>query len=68
MAVLRACFGIYAAVIMAVFYVVSLPVAVSAAEHSSSPAPAPTSDGTTIDQGIAYVLMLLALVLTYIIH
>ncbi|KAL6979507.1 hypothetical protein U1Q18_021168 [Sarracenia purpurea var. burkii] len=32
------------------------------------PAPAPVSDGTTIDQGIAYVLMLVALVLTYIIH
>ncbi|XP_019058957.1 PREDICTED: arabinogalactan peptide 16 [Tarenaya hassleriana] len=33
-----------------------------------APAPAPTSDGTTIDQGIAYVLMLVALVLTYLIH
>ncbi|KAL5161736.1 Arabinogalactan protein 20 [Glycine soja] len=32
------------------------------------PAPAPTSDGIAVDQGIAYVLMLLALVLTYIIH
>lgn len=36
--------------------------------ESMAPAPSPTSDGTTIDQGIAYVLMLLALVLTYIIH
>ncbi|KAE9608903.1 hypothetical protein Lal_00020481 [Lupinus albus] len=35
---------------------------------SQSPAPAPTSDGTTLDQAIACVLMLLALVLTYIIH
>ncbi|KAK8547178.1 hypothetical protein V6N13_097897 [Hibiscus sabdariffa] len=26
-----------------------------------SPAPAPTSDGTAVDQGIAYVLLLLAL-------
>ena len=42
MAVLRACFGIYA-VIIAIFYVVMLPV--SRAEHASSPAPAPTSDG-----------------------
>ncbi|OVA06379.1 Arabinogalactan peptide [Macleaya cordata] len=33
-----------------------------------APAPAPTSDGTSIDQGIAYVLMLVALVLTYLIH
>ncbi|CAN1189573.1 Arabinogalactan protein 16 [Linum perenne] len=31
-----------------------------------APAPAPTR--TSIDQGIAYVLMLLALVLTYLIH
>ncbi|EYU40039.1 hypothetical protein MIMGU_mgv1a020427mg [Erythranthe guttata] len=33
-----------------------------------APAPAPTSDGTAIDQGIAYGLMVLALVLTYLIH
>ncbi|KAL0290700.1 UNVERIFIED_CONTAM: Arabinogalactan protein 41 [Sesamum angustifolium] len=34
-----------------------------------APAPAPTSDaGTAIDQGVAYGLMLLALVLTYLIH
>ncbi|CAK8570276.1 unnamed protein product [Lathyrus sativus] len=36
--------------------------------QSIAPAPAPTSDGTSIDQAIAYVLMLLALVLTYIMH
>ncbi|CAN8252154.1 unnamed protein product [Cochlearia groenlandica] len=36
--------------------------------QTTAPAPAPTSDGTTIDQGIAYVLMLVALVLTYLIH
>ncbi|KAL4335158.1 hypothetical protein GQ457_07G040470 [Hibiscus cannabinus] len=33
-----------------------------------SPAPAPTSDGTAVDQGIAYVLLLLALAVTYLIH
>ncbi|KAG4958537.1 hypothetical protein AAZX31_13G028500 [Glycine max] len=33
-----------------------------------APAPAPTSDGTSIDQAVAYVLMLVALVLTYIMH
>ncbi|RDY06967.1 Arabinogalactan peptide 20 [Mucuna pruriens] len=32
------------------------------------PAPVPTSDGIELDQGVAYVLMLLALVLTYLIH
>ncbi|KAE8056053.1 hypothetical protein FH972_012851 [Carpinus fangiana] len=36
--------------------------------QSLAPAPAPTSDGASIDQGIACVLMLLALVLTYLIH
>ncbi|OIV97976.1 hypothetical protein TanjilG_14076 [Lupinus angustifolius] len=39
-----------------------------ASAQSHAPAPGPTSDGTTIDQAIAYILMLLALVLTYIIH
>ncbi|OMO79689.1 Arabinogalactan peptide, AGP [Corchorus capsularis] len=49
-----------------VFAMIALPAAVQA--QSDAPAPAPASDGTSIDQGIAYVLMLLALVLTYIIH
>ncbi|RLM78504.1 arabinogalactan peptide 16-like [Panicum miliaceum] len=38
------------------------------AAAAQGPAPAPTSDGTSIDLGIAYVLMLVALVLTYLIH
>lgn len=34
-----------------------------------SPAPAgPLSDGRTIDQGIAYVLLIVALVVTYLVH
>lgn len=33
-----------------------------------SPAPAPVSDGSTIDQGVAYVLLLLALAVTYLVH
>ncbi|EEF29730.1 arabinogalactan protein 16 [Ricinus communis] len=36
--------------------------------RAQAPAPAPTSDGTAIDQGIAYMLMVVALVLTYLIH
>ncbi|URD96946.1 Arabinogalactan peptide [Musa troglodytarum] len=36
--------------------------------QAQAPAPSPTSDGTSIDQGIAYLLMLVALVLTYLIH
>ncbi|XWS26872.1 hypothetical protein CRYUN_Cryun26dG0067400 [Craigia yunnanensis] len=34
----------------------------------SSPAPAPSNDGAAIDQGIAYILLLLALAITYLIH
>ncbi|XP_068314542.1 arabinogalactan protein 16-like [Pyrus communis] len=40
----------------------------SAPSPAAAPAPGPSSDGTSIDQGIAYVLMLVALVLTYLIH
>lgn len=35
---------------------------------SSAPAPAPSSDGTAIDQGIAYALLVVALAITYLIH
>ncbi|KAL0718232.1 hypothetical protein Bca4012_067554 [Brassica carinata] len=51
--------------ILAIGCSILLPMAHS---QSAAPAPSPTSDGTTIDQGIAYVLMLVALVLTYLIH
>ncbi|KAG4118560.1 hypothetical protein ERO13_D11G023500v2 [Gossypium hirsutum] len=59
MAVPKVCF-------MAVFAALVFATAVDA--QSSAPAPAPTSDGNSIDLGIAYVLMLVALVLTYLIH
>ncbi|KAG8077431.1 hypothetical protein GUJ93_ZPchr0007g5322 [Zizania palustris] len=36
--------------------------------NAQAPAPPPTSDGTSVDQGIAYVLMFVALALTYLIH
>ncbi|KAF8114845.1 hypothetical protein N665_0033s0035 [Sinapis alba] len=55
--------------ILAVFVIISvilLPIA--HAQSPASPAPAPTSDGTSIDQGVAYVLMMVALALTYFIH
>ncbi|ONI25500.1 hypothetical protein PRUPE_2G306800 [Prunus persica] len=64
MAVINASsFGVVAIVLL--FFAVVLPMA-----HATglAPAPAPTSDGTAIDQGVAYVLMVLALVLTYLIH
>ncbi|GAB4844563.1 Arabinogalactan protein 20 [Ancistrocladus abbreviatus] len=50
-------------VIMALLFAFSWPSA-----RAQSTAPAPTSDGSSIDQRIAYVLMLIALVLTYLIH
>ncbi|KAK4343450.1 hypothetical protein RND71_036544 [Anisodus tanguticus] len=33
-----------------------------------SSAPPPSNDGTAIDQGIAYVLLLVALAITYLAH
>ncbi|MCE5167100.1 Arabinogalactan protein 20 [Datura stramonium] len=53
---------------LAIFVVALITVIPFAQAQGFAPAPAPASDGTTIDQGIAYVLMLLALVLTYLIH
>ncbi|XP_058225688.1 arabinogalactan protein 20 [Rhododendron vialii] len=55
-------------ILLAVFAIVSAVVPPSALAQSMAPAPAPVSDGTSIDQGIACVLMLAALVLTYLIH
>ncbi|KAF8667016.1 hypothetical protein HU200_053187 [Digitaria exilis] len=51
------------AVAAALVFAVAMPAAATQA-----PVPAPTSDGTSIDQGIAYLLMIVALVLTYLIH
>ncbi|KAK2983649.1 hypothetical protein RJ640_023183 [Escallonia rubra] len=70
----RASIGVLAVAVLII--VVAFPAAV-AQSPAPSPVPAPTSDGTllvsllfgtAIDQGIAYVLMLVALALTYIIH
>jgi len=33
-----------------------------------SPAPTPTSDAQVLDQVVAYFLMLVALIITYILH
>ncbi|KEH21189.1 putative arabinogalactan peptide, AGP [Medicago truncatula] len=58
-------FGVMA-IIATLIFTISFPAAVQA--QTLAPAPSPTSDGSSVDQGIAYLLMLLALVLTYIIH
>ncbi|KAL8556614.1 hypothetical protein ACS0TY_004171 [Phlomoides rotata] len=56
-------------VAFALIFAIIMPAVQGQGGHAAfAPAPAPTSDGTAIDQGIAYGLMLLALVLTYIIH
>ncbi|XP_052210926.1 arabinogalactan protein 41 [Diospyros lotus] len=54
--------------VLVMFTVVLTLVPPRVEAQSMAPAPAPVSDGTSIDQGIAYILMLLALVLTYLIH
>ncbi|KAK9056138.1 hypothetical protein SSX86_027227 [Deinandra increscens subsp. villosa] len=41
---------------------------VEAQSFAPAPAPALSSDGTSVDQGIAYALMIVALLLTYLIH
>ncbi|XP_064973264.1 arabinogalactan protein 41-like [Musa acuminata AAA Group] len=55
-------------VVVALISAIVLVPAVRAQSPAPAPAPAPTSDGVAIDQGIAYVLMLAALLLTYLIH
>ncbi|KAM1237292.1 hypothetical protein ACFX13_039029 [Malus domestica] len=60
------------AAIAAVIFGIAIS-SVQANPMPSAPAPAPASsnshsDGTNIDQGIAYSLIVLALVLTYLIH
>ncbi|POO00592.1 Arabinogalactan peptide, AGP [Trema orientale] len=41
---------------------------INAQSSAAPPAPAPTSDGVAVDQGVAYVLMLLALMLLSIFN
>ncbi|XP_051114129.1 arabinogalactan protein 41-like [Andrographis paniculata] len=54
--------------VMAVIALVLALIAPSISGQVTAPAPAPTSDGVAIDQGIAYLLMLVALAITYMIH
>ncbi|PKI72413.1 arabinogalactan protein 41-like [Punica granatum] len=65
MAVAKMSFGVVAVVVLLCAMMVMLPIA---GAQSPAPAPGPSSDGNTIDQGIAYGLMLVALLVTYLIH
>ncbi|KAM3760113.1 hypothetical protein ACB098_01G169600 [Castanea mollissima] len=53
--------------VMAIFAIVLALAVLSINAQSLAPAPGP-STGVAIDQGIAYTLMVLALLLTYMIH
>ncbi|XP_044974025.1 arabinogalactan protein 16-like [Hordeum vulgare subsp. vulgare] len=61
----RTLFDFVAAIAAAALLLAVLMPALAAAQ---APAPAPTSDASSIDQGVAYLLMNVALVLTYLIH
>ncbi|XP_019058632.1 PREDICTED: arabinogalactan peptide 22-like [Tarenaya hassleriana] len=63
MSVSKISFEVFA--IVSIIFVILLPLVYG---HPVAPAPAPTNDGTAIDQSIGYVLMLVALALTYLIH
>nr|KJB21346.1 hypothetical protein B456_004G135600 [Gossypium raimondii] len=67
MAVLRFCFvPVLAALAIGM---IASSVTVQAQSPALAPTLAPTTnDGTSIDQGVACVLMLVALLLTYMIH
>ncbi|KAF5788550.1 putative arabinogalactan protein/22/41 [Helianthus annuus] len=54
--------------VMAVFGLVMALLLPSINAQGPAAAPAPSNDGASIDQGVAYVLMVVALALTYIIH
>ncbi|KAK1320301.1 Arabinogalactan peptide 20 [Acorus calamus] len=71
MAIVRGSFMLMA--IAALIFAIVLPAAVHGHEgHHHAPAPAPVghaaNGGSPIDQGIACMLMMVALVLTYLIH
>lgn len=53
------------ALVLGLFVIAFMSAEVEA--QASAPAPPPSNDGNTIDQGVAYFLLLLALVLTYLI-
>ncbi|KAK1276436.1 Arabinogalactan peptide 20 [Acorus gramineus] len=67
MAIVRGSFMLMA--IAALIFSIVFPAAVHGHEgHHHAPAPAPATHAANDDQGIACMLMMVALVLTYLIH
>lgn len=53
------------------FMFMGILLGLSQAQGFGAPVPAPNgpiSDGSAIDQGVAYVLLILALAITYLVH
>lgn len=60
---------LYSLMVTLVLFLAFIVPAINAQFPQPAPAPAPNSnDGVSIDQGVAYVLMLVALAITYMIH
>ncbi|KAG8487341.1 hypothetical protein CXB51_021007 [Gossypium anomalum] len=55
-------------VIVALLFAVSQLGYGQTMDSSPAPAPGPSNDGAAIDQGIAYMLLLIALAITYLVH
>ncbi|KDP33656.1 hypothetical protein JCGZ_07227 [Jatropha curcas] len=60
--------NLYALPIIGFMFLALLQLGHGQAIAPSPAAEGPSSDGNTIDQGIAYVLMLVALAVTYLFH
>ncbi|KAL5771254.1 hypothetical protein ACOSP7_015408 [Xanthoceras sorbifolium] len=59
---------LFAVVVIGFMFLEILQLSYGQQVMASSPAPAPSRYGTVIDQGIAYVLLIVALAITYLVH
>ncbi|KAK1312506.1 Arabinogalactan peptide 16 [Acorus calamus] len=54
--------------LMTYLFLLTLIYVIQVQGQVTAPSPSPFSDGNTIDQGIAFVLLVIALVVTYLVH
>ncbi|KAH7292405.1 hypothetical protein KP509_29G066400 [Ceratopteris richardii] len=54
--------------IIACAFLLFFPQTVVRGQPSMPPSPPPSSDGASIDLGVAYTLMFVALLVTYLVH